>query len=85
MKVTVKKQIEEQIEITLPCYKIFVHGGIFIKIISEEMALSISESINQYSGVDYFLTSEEYLDSNEKEFNDAYDVVLTKLNDLKNK
>lgn len=84
MKIIIKKQIEEEKDITLPCFIRF--GETYTKILSEEWCIVVSNydfslAVEQTRHAMPF-GNEPYDFITEKEFNKVYSDVMAKLSKL---
>ena len=85
MKLTIKKQVEQEVEIQFPLhYK--CGDSLFVKVLNEKEVIALSEDfINKANIAMHYIEDADYKECTESEFNNAYDTVLKNINDLKNK
>ena len=85
MKLTILKQVEQEVEIDLPiCLK--YGDNLYVKVYNRNDAITINPNGISKSNIAYhYLSDTDYKECTESEFNNAYDTVLKNINDLKNK
>ena len=85
MKLTIKKQVEQEVEIEFPLYLKY-DDRLFVKVLNETKVISLGEDFITLSNIAmHYIEDADYKECTESEFNNAYDTVLKNINDLKNK
>ena len=85
LKIKETKEIEVEVEVTLPCYRRSKYGGMFWAVIDKDTCLSVNNvngvSIN-YVPIECAWNHDDLIDCTEVEFMEFYYMIRNKLSNI---